>query len=172
MFNPVFYLSKTKLLQGDQALDLGCGPGLVTGRLVEHGFKVDAVDINPQEIEVESSVGSVNFIQADIRDFKIKESFYDVIIAKNALSFLSSREEVEETVARMYAGLKTGGIMYFSLFGTRDPWVKERPHMIFIDDFLPPGKSLYKSEECFYGPIKTTGQCKNWHIYNFVVEKV
>lgn len=165
MLNPIIYLKSVDKLGGNKALDLGCGDGFLAKKLAEqHGFKVDAVDIKSQEIE------GVNFTQSDIRNFEIKENNYDLIICKNVLPFLASRQEVEDMVAKMYAGLKENGVMYFSLFGTRDPWVKEHPHMTFVDDFVPPGKEICRSE--FYG-LGTTrkGALKIWHKFDFVVGK-
>ena len=166
MFLIIPYLRSVGKLNGGQALDLGCGEGEIATKLVENGYQVDAVDIKPQEI------AGVNFIQGDIRDFKIKENFYDLIVARNVLPFLASRTEVENMVAKMYASLKQGGIMYFTLFGTRDPLVQTRPDMTFIDDFAPPSELIFKSESFGLGKVKTSGKYKIWHQYHFVVQKL
>lgn len=164
MFLIIPYLKKVGWLNGGKALDLGCSDGSVSLILLENGYEVDAVDIKPQEIE------GVNFIQRDVRNFSIKENYYDLIVCINVLPFLSNRQEVEETVARMYTGLKKGGVMYFTLFGTRDPWVKQRPKMTFIDDFTPPGKEICRAEFFGFAAGKTC-DTKIWHKFDFVVKK-
>ena len=164
MFTPAVYFKSINKLNGGKALDLGCGEGGLTLRLLENGYEVDAVDIKSQIIT------GVNFIQSDIRNFEIKENYYDLIASRNVLPFLANRKEVEDMVAKMFGGLKEGGIMYFTLFGTRDFRVETRPETVFIDDFLSPGKLIYKSEEFYLGRTKT-GQLRNWHCYSFVVGK-
>lgn len=103
------------ILKGSKAADLGCGIGNAAIFLYEHGFEVDAVDKKTQTIP------GVNFVQADIRHFFIQENSYDIIHARNVLQFLGI-DEIPPMIAKMNKGLKPGGVLYFSLLGTKDGW--------------------------------------------------
>lgn len=44
-------VAKVGLEPGDSVLDLGCGPGLYTSRLAEHGMRVTGVDYSKRSID-------------------------------------------------------------------------------------------------------------------------
>ena len=83
---------------------------------------------------------------------------------------MDNREEVANMVAKMYAGLKQGGVMYFTLFGTQDFRTQTKPETVFIDDFTPPGNIIYKAEEYYLG-VTGLARLKYWHVHSFVAQK-
>ena len=81
-------LTALKLLTGaDRVLDLGFGQGEDALALAERGYLVDAVDKNPQFSESKAN-SRIKVHKEDIRNFSIEPGGYDIIIAKNSLSFL------------------------------------------------------------------------------------
>ena len=91
---------------GNVALDLACGAGRNTIYLLEHGFRVDAVDISKVAIErLKSRVNSnnLNAIVADLDDFELGKDSYDLIVKTNFLD--------RALIKRAKKALKSGGIM-------------------------------------------------------------
>ncbi len=154
------YLKSINKLNGGQALDVGSGQGFITNKLAEIGFSVDSIDKNNSDSE-------------DIRIYDLKTNNYDLIIARNVLPFLSSREETFTVINKLFSGLKSGGVMYFTIFGPKDDWAND-PKMTFLeyDDVLSnlPGKVLKQGTEFLWGPTMA-GEMKHWHIHHFVIEK-
>lgn len=93
-------------------LELGCGTGLLTGRLREScpGARICAVDISPRMVEVASQkeeLRTVTFLVRDIRD-SWPEGPFDAVVSSLCLHHLSSGER--ETIAtRSFHALAPGG---------------------------------------------------------------
>jgi SAM-dependent methyltransferase len=102
-------------VNGLRVLDAGCGPGIYTEWLVEHGALVVAIDVTPRMVELtRQRVGSrAEVLQADLTrslDFASDASF-DLIICPLVLDNI---EDWQPTFAEFYRTLKPGGIFVFS----------------------------------------------------------
>jgi hypothetical protein len=154
MFKPFLREQKNKRI-----LDAGVGPVSVFPLLKE--------DNTVTEIDIR------NGAHEDIRVFSIKENEYDVIICRNVLPFLSSKEEIFNTIEKLHQGATESVI--FTVFGENDPWAKENRKMTFVnDDDVARLKEKYHLEkfEYFYGESKTMyGDTKLWEIYTFIIKK-
>jgi len=138
LFNKMTYryildLIDDGLIRKGKVLDLGCGPGTAATLLSSLGFDVEAVDILDQQIYSANDSGTVSFIKSDIRSFPIKKGSYDFIHARNVLHFLS-KDEIRETIRRMYAGLKPKGVLYFNVSGDKDGWKEKSKNVTFLTD--------------------------------------
>jgi hypothetical protein len=61
----------------------------------------------------------------DLRDFKIVEKKYSLILAAGAsLNFLK-KSEIQEVATRVRRGVKKGGFVYVSVISTNDPFFKK-----------------------------------------------
>ncbi len=161
------------------ALDLGFGKGKDALSLSELGLKVDAVSINPNEITELEKVASnkkIKVVLSDIVNFQINNESYDCIIASNSLPFISSKEKVKEVVINIISGLKKGGCMYVTFFGTKDAWSNKDNMSFFefdeIKNFIETfDVKFYHStkEEGFGQTMK--GEIKYWEIFKFIYIK-
>ena len=77
----------------------------------------------------------------------------------------------------MTNGLKSSGVLYFTLFGPRDGWAGKRPELSFIEhsEILEvlaelPLKIHFQAIEEGYGPLMS-GDIKYWHIFRFLCLK-
>lgn len=151
-------------------LDLGCGSGQDSLFASENGFEVTAVDKNPIEIS-----DKVHFFEGKIEDFTIEDGKYDLIYSDNALPFLT-KENAIKVLQDASEKIKKDGILYFSLFGEHDAWVKDenmnfwnREEVVRFVESL--GLTLYrKVEEEGYAP-KMNKEIKYWHIFRFILKK-
>lgn len=165
-------------------LDLGFGPGNEVINFANIGFGVDAVDSNIQTIdslknELENNKFGelkINLINEKIENFRIQKEKYDCIIASNSLPFILEKEKVIEVIRNIVDGLKLGGCMYITIFGTKDAWVTKESMTFFdyaeikkIIDSL--GVDFYHStiEEGYGKTMK--GDLKYWNIFRFIYIK-
>lgn len=94
--------------------DLGCGSGSYAIALAERGWFVDAYDLSENLIDLarkKSYEGlSVNFNQADIRDFSAEDAYDGIYTIGNTLVHLDSHASVKKVLKSMYNALKPHGI--------------------------------------------------------------
>lgn len=121
------------LIRKGKALDLGCGLGTASTLLSSLEFEVDAVDIREQHIPAANNGGKVVFTRSDVRNFLFQEGVYDFVHARHILHFLS-KEDIRNMLQRMLAGLKKGGVMYFTLSGDKDGWKEKSKDVTFLTE--------------------------------------
>jgi SAM-dependent methyltransferase len=173
---PTILISKLSMLDelksGENALDIGFGNGKDSIFLNDKGYEVDALDIKGND----GLEDDINVIESKIEDYDIEEGKYHVINANNTFPFVSDKEEVKRIIKDSVSGLKDGGFLCFSLFGTKDAWI-DRENISFWDydetlSFISelPVKIYFKENEEGYG-LTMKGEKKWWNIYRFILKK-
>ena len=148
------------------ALDLGCGNGDDSEALKSLGYEVVSIDIDSEYAGIKS----------DIRDFKIEQGKYAVIICNNILPFIPDKEDVKRIIQDICKGLNLDGVAFFTLFGVNDEW-SHKPSMSFfgLSEISSYIKDLgifvleYSMTEGYGKTIK--GDIKYWHIHRFLCAK-
>lgn len=83
---------RPSLPQGGLALDLGCGLGQYSRRLMEYGYSVIPVDISELAIN-EVLRFNANAVCADMRErLPFEDSWFDLVFANLSIHFFSDRE--------------------------------------------------------------------------------
>jgi demethylmenaquinone methyltransferase/2-methoxy-6-polyprenyl-1,4-benzoquinol methylase len=84
---------------GARVLEIGCGTGAVTEKLIARGAHVTAVDQNPEMLErarvrlVHSSAGTITFVERTASEIDaFPEGSFDAVVACLSLSEMSERE--------------------------------------------------------------------------------
>ena len=100
---------------GRRALDIACGLGVNSIFLSELGYHVDAVDISDIAIDHISDVAkarklSVNPLRRDLRQVKLLENEYNIIINFNYIQ--------RKLYGDMIKALKPGGLLFFETMNT------------------------------------------------------
>lgn len=120
------------LKAGDRMLDLGCGAGNFTLRVLGEtgGLHCDLVDLSQPMLararERMANAASVTCHQADLRELTFDESSFDVILAGAVLHHLRDDEDWHKAFARFHRWLKPGGRIYVADLCTFDlPDVQE-----------------------------------------------
>lgn len=102
---------------GKRVLDVCCGTGIHAGILSKRGFDVTGLDNSPEMLSVaKEKKGKVEYIQGDMKTFKLTESFDLVMCMYNSILYNRTRKELAKTLKNFYDHLKKGGILYFESF--------------------------------------------------------
>jgi tRNA (cmo5U34)-methyltransferase len=109
-------------------LDIGCGAGNYSLKMLSKIADLNCVlnDLSmpmlqkAQERISPRTKGSVTVIQEDMRDLKLMESHFDIILAAAALHHLRDDADWERMFTKIYNALKPGGSFWISDFITHD----------------------------------------------------
>lgn len=98
---------------GDRLLDIPCGNGRHAVQLAEDGFKITAVDLSQQFIDVAKGAAKerdvdVEFVCADMAEFVAPESFKGAYCLGNSFGYLEY-DRLQQFLRNVCASLKPGG---------------------------------------------------------------
>ena len=103
-------------VRGKRVLDAGCGPGVYSEWLIEHGAEVIAIDASPKMIELAKQrlKRSTGIVQADLNQplTFLGNSSVDVILSPLVLNYV---EDWDRTFAEFYRLLVPSGHLVFSV---------------------------------------------------------
>lgn len=114
--------AEAHLRAGDRILDIGCGAGNFTLRLLQDTCPLDChlADLSmPMLQRAEERIrhtgnGTISTYQSDFRDLTFEENSFDCILAGAVLHHLREDEDWLETFANLHRWLKPGGCLYVS----------------------------------------------------------
>lgn len=120
------YQGETKYIEGliqkyhSQAktiLDLGCGTGRHAELLARKGYEVHGVDVSRKMLEKAdaraASLSNLSFSQSDIGKLHLNRKFDAVTALFHVVSYQTRQDELRNTIERVYAHLKQGGVFIF-----------------------------------------------------------
>jgi SAM-dependent methyltransferase len=93
-------------------LEIGCGSGLLTERLIGAGHRVVATDASPAMLSLarEVAAGAEEFLQLALPDDAIPKA--DAIVGVgHALNYLPSRESIDLALVNLAGSLLPGGVL-------------------------------------------------------------
>jgi tRNA (cmo5U34)-methyltransferase len=114
--------------QATNLLDIGCGAGNYTLKMLSKlpGLNCTLVDLSKPMLDkalerVSKETGNnVEILQGDIRQVKLEENHYDIILAGAVLHHLRDDQDWETTFEKIYTLLKPGGCFMISDLITQD----------------------------------------------------
>lgn len=102
-------------LRGKNVLEVGCGTGRHTVRLVRAGNNVTGLDLSPGMLSIAreklANAGEVALFEANFLDTDIELRGFDAVVTALVLEHIA---ELDAFFARVAASLKTGGDFYLS----------------------------------------------------------
>ncbi|MCE9568378.1 MAG: class I SAM-dependent methyltransferase [Planctomycetes bacterium] len=116
------------------ALDVGCGAGNYTLKLLEYlpGIDVTLIDLSRPMLDRatervgRATSGTVTAIQGDIRDVELGEGRFDIVVAAAVLHHLRADEEWRTVFTAFHRALRPGGSVWvFDLVESTIPAVQK-----------------------------------------------
>lgn len=106
---------------GDPILELMCGTGRLTIPLAKKGLKITGLDISPEMLAVarqktEESDLSLNWIEADGRDFSLEEKFNFIFIPFNSFLAMTNQRDMESCLANVRDHMNHDGCFAIDIF--------------------------------------------------------
>ncbi|MFP4510321.1 MAG: class I SAM-dependent methyltransferase [Spirochaetaceae bacterium] len=104
-----------------RALDIGCGPGLYSLRLQEHGFCVAGLDISPSSIRYARrhavlTPGSAKYHHVDYTKIDFEPNAFSLVLCVYG-GFGTVSDDTQTSLLRnIYRSLLPGGILVFDIF--------------------------------------------------------
>ncbi len=152
----IAYMDRFISQKNTKVLDLACGTGTITEKLLEKGYDVTGVDLSEEMLAVAAEKLSrrgynIPLFTQDMAELAIDETFDAVTIFCDSLNYVVDENDVKETFARVYHHLNEGGLFFFdvhSLF---------KIHEIFIDKtFTVDEEEIALIWNCFAGETPNT----------------
>jgi SAM-dependent methyltransferase len=162
---------------GDTALDVGCGDGTETRALLDAGFRVTAVDEDPDAVRRSADLAGderLTFVAAPMQ--RVVWPHVDLLHAGLSLPFCPP-EDFDALWTGLRDALVPGGVLAADFFGDRDSWALQGGPlgpMTFVTrerlDVLLAGLHVVGIEEededgrSVFGP-------KHWHRFEVVARR-
>lgn len=110
-------LAKLRRIELRAVLDLACGTGALTTRLVAAVPVVVGLDASEPMLAVAQRtcqhLPNVELIHGDFRDFTLDRSFDAVVCASNSLNYVANGSELSQVFRSVAKHLRPGGLMVF-----------------------------------------------------------
>lgn len=157
-----------------KAIDLGCGGGRGTLRLLDHGLDVVAVDVSEEALSYLRpkipAASNVELICSSFTDLDLDS--YDVVVACFTLFFMPPAE-FDAFWPRVVSSMKPSGIFAGQFLGVNDSW-NERGFTVHdregVDELLSDLDVLMLKEEERDGET-ALGEPKHWHVFHVIARR-
>ncbi len=141
------YIESHSPVEGKRILDVGCGGGILSESLAQHGAEVTGIDVSVKALDVarihllESKL-KVDYILTTVEEFASRNiNKFDIITCMELLEHVPDPMSVVESCANL---LNVGGDMYFSTLN-RNPksWLFGIVGAEYILSLIPRGTHQY-----------------------------
>lgn len=127
-------LSLLPPIEGEKVLDAGCGPGVYSEWLVEHGAEVVGIKLSPKMVRLaeERLRGQARIVLADLGkppDF-LESELFDLVVSSLVLD---SVEDWASTFGEFFRVLKAPGHFVFSVGHPFDEFFEHHPGGSYFD---------------------------------------
>ena len=159
---------------GARAIDLGCGPGRGTLRLLARGLTVTAVDLEAEALQmVRERVpdeAPLTLVEGSLDEVPLDR--YEVAVGCFSVFFLPP-ERFDAFWPRLVESIEPGGIWAGEFLGVHDDWAA-RGYTVHrradVDALLRDFEVIHLAEEEFDGAT-ATGTPKHWHLFHTIARR-
>jgi trans-aconitate methyltransferase len=156
------------------AYELGCGVGHGVLWLLSRGWRVRAVDSQPEAIEILRS-RLPEGARCEVAVARLQDLYFEpcrLVVAGFSLFFLPP-EEFGACWARLADAIEPGGAFMGQFLGVRDAWSGRgysQHDAAQVRTLLGPFETLYYEEAERDGET-ATGEGKHWHVFHVLARK-
>jgi SAM-dependent methyltransferase len=156
------------------ALDVGAGAGRDTAYLLDHGWRVTAIDSSPSAIDALARLARPNLRVVATRAEDFVPSTYDLVNAQFSLPFILPAR-FTATVQRLRESVRPGGVIAATFFGKRDEWNVAGTNITFntradIEELFR-GWNVIELTEIEEDGHVATGAPKHWHVHHLIARR-
>lgn len=109
---------------GEHILDAGCGSGIFTAPLVEHGAHITGVDLSlPMLVRASSRLANERFVAANMLNLPFADESFDKTVSITALEFI---EDGEKALTELLRVTRPGGRVVVATLNSLSPWAVRR----------------------------------------------
>ena len=133
--------------RGEGLLEIACGTGRVTLRLAQNGLNTVGLDLSPQMLEMarekSQEIPNLRWVQADMGDFDLGETFGLVIIPGHAFQNLNTPDAQVACLQCIYRHLKPGATLVVHL---------DHQNLAWLGGLMGEKRGVFKPAEQFRHP--------------------
>ena len=174
--SPLLIDALTHLRSGLRAIDIGGGGLRDTKYLLEKGFDVTVIDIEPKIVNEAKKLFSnmAKGISTSFADFPFPLEEFDIANAMYALPF-NPPDTFDMVFANIKKSLKKGGIFCGQFFGIKDEWsssINMSFHTKEQVESLLEGMEIISLEEVEKDATLANKEPHHWHVFHVIARKV
>jgi tRNA (cmo5U34)-methyltransferase len=154
-------------------LDIGCGAGNYTIRLLGNLPKLDAtlIDLSRPMLDRaeqrvrEAGASAVSTWQGDVREYPFVDTSFDIVLAASVLHHLRSEAEWRAVFASIYRSLRPGGsIWIYDLVSHQPAAVHDLMWQRYADYLIARGGPEYRDKVFDYVEREDTPRSVTWQL--------
>lgn len=124
-----------ELLGSGKVLDVGCGTGVLAGRLAAEGYDLTGVDPSEGMLEeARRNVAGATFVQGDGTDLPFEDDVFDLTYCVAVMHHVAAAPDVKKTLAEMVRVTRPGGQIMVWDHNPRNPYWKHLMARVPQDD--------------------------------------
>ncbi|HEX8591438.1 MAG TPA: methyltransferase domain-containing protein [Candidatus Paceibacterota bacterium] len=109
-----------RLTPGSRVLDVGCGSGIKSKYLTDHGLCVTGVDISRKFLDIARTVApDATFVLGSMQDIKSVAGTFEAVFAQASLLHIP-RKDAPEVVREMASKVEPSGLLYLAVKEQRE----------------------------------------------------
>jgi len=163
-----FYNRLLKKYKCKKILEIGCGSGNLAPFFLKAGYNYVGLDLFQEMIKIAKKVDpKAKFVQGDMRKLKLKDKFDAILITGRSFTYLTTNDDVMNTLKSIHKTLKKNGVLIFDNFNAEE--IIEMKKKRFVQESKYKNKK-YKRVSVKY-PNLETGWTENWDATYYITEK-
>lgn len=103
---------------GSDMLEIACGSGIITEKLISAGYHVEGFDLSAVMIDKAKTKLkdlNVNLFVEDMRIFNLKKTYQTIVCFNDSVNYLSDSIELKQLFANVAKHLEKGGVFLFDI---------------------------------------------------------
>jgi len=183
-FSKTIFISEIKKVKSENILDVGCGTGMLSKKLIKLGYKPLGIDISEKAIQKYNKIAKGKIVDLE-KKLPFKQGYFSNIIASEVIEHINNFDFFISEIKRV---CKEGGKIHistpnsnfwvyriYSLFGYCLPEVQHPGHISFFSDkllnklFLKNGLTITSKHSNYVLLILPDLNIK---IYSFILSKL